>query len=98
MLIVESVVAMLEAAVTAPFVPDPTAALTELCSLSTSSLTSVESWSIASFACCPASVFGLPRPFRSSANVLVASLISLVVFFRSPFREVAVLERLDRRS
>src|SRR6185503_13570278 len=83
---------MLEAAVTAPFVvPVSTASFTALCNWSTSSLTCVESLSIASFACWPASVFGLPRLFRSSANVLVADLISLVVFFRSPFVRLPLL-------
>jgi len=46
---------------------------------------------MASFACCPASVFGLPRLFRSLAKVLVASLISVVVVFRSPFERLPFL-------
>src|SRR6185503_17450287 len=83
---------MLEAAVTALFVvPVSTASFTALCNWSTSSLTCVESLSIASFACWPASVSGLPRLFNSSANWLVADLISLVVFLRSPFERLPLL-------
>jgi hypothetical protein len=67
--IFESVVAMLDAAATAPLAPDPEALSTALCIDSTSPSTSVESWSIASLACWPASVSGLPRPFRSLASV-----------------------------
>jgi hypothetical protein len=83
-LIVESEVAMLPAALTAPFAPCPAASSTAFCSVSTSLVIWDASWSIASFAFWPASVFGLPRPFRSSAKVFVAALISLELFFRSP--------------
>ena len=75
---------MLEAALTAPLAPDPAALSTALCISSTSSLTSPESWSIASFASWPASVSGLPRPFRSPDSVLVADLILSVVSLMSP--------------
>src|SRR3954465_11584417 len=71
---------MLEAAVTAPFTLE--ACSTELCIALTPSLTSLESWSIASFACWPPSVSGFPRPFRSLASLSVALLISLVALLR----------------
>ena len=53
----------------------------------------VESWSRESFACCPASVSGLPSPFRSEESVCVADFVSSAavwspLFVGSLFREL----------
>ena len=48
-------------------------------------VSSVESWSTSSFACCPAWVSGFPSFFRESASVFVASLACVTPAFSESF-------------
>ena len=86
---VVSVLPTTATALSTPVVPD--APLTAVWIVSTSLLRFVDNWLSEVWACCPAAVSGLPRPFRS-ASVWVAVLASFAALVMPAFDGLLVTE------